>query len=438
MRVSGLSSSGGGSSFPPSGTLNIASGGPGNAAALLFSAVNATWEELSAAANITGDTLYLNAFNSSPYLRARIENHTTGIITLLTLSGFGTFTSSPDLHILGYDQENDQYWVVFDAVGGSGSLTAGVLYPLTVSGSTITLGAGVTPPAIAGKTVQRFGCVNNGKIVIIYQDNVNFRYDTARVYDMSGASWAAPIGGTTSPYGANTIATSDAATTNESYFSSGAQNNKGFWSFSPASGVTAPCFIEFNFSTETFTDRTAQIPLDCDSSPSNAFSMALDPLSNYAIGYFRTSLARYIFFYDTSLNSRIAIWPCNNSTFFKLLAGDLSAGVLCRVATDIGTSFNSIKSSYVNVSGVGTLAGIECIGNEATNNNDYGADGMAFLFNIDGAGWIVNPSTPSLWQRGGYKQLMQAYSTSLECMNVQLPFVGTYESENPAQIYYTN
>ncbi len=421
--------------FPPPGTM-VLNGNVANAHARTIIADNELFGATTACSDNTGKTLILSTQGSAPWLRAYILDNSTGIYTELTLSGFGTFTSAPAMHLAGYDTEGGKYWVSWQAVGGSGSLAVDRLNPLTLSGSTLTLGTAVTPPAIASKAVNPYGnAVYNGKIIQTYSDTATFLVDAARVYDISGASWAAPSGGTASPYAANANANLGGNLPDYVSFASGSQNGKAYMSVTHASIL--PLFVEFNFSTESFTDRTSLVPIEQSNNDNFMWSMALDHEGDYGLGYYQNSNAQYNFIYDTANNQTIALWPLQDSVYCKMLAGDESNGVLATILTDAGTDWSASKAIYKTVSGSGVLCGIEVIGNHVSTNVDYGADDTALLYKIDGGSWIKSIRTPSLWQRGGYKNIMQPYSTSLEVIAVMPLFSGNYEARTIGSLFYT-
>lgn len=435
-RVANGGSGSGSSSYPPTGTLTIENGGNGNASIFQLNTYGDSWEEFGGASDDSGYTLYMASHTSGDYLYARIENQSTGAIETVTLSGFGTFSSQPTFHILGYDIEGGDYWIIFQANGGSGSITVDTLYPMTLSGTTLTLGSGITPPAIAGKAVNLFGGVCNGKICMVYSDTTTYQCDTVRVYDISGASWAAPSGGN-SPYSVQPNATLDSNVDNESAFASGARSNKGYWSLNHASND--PCFIKFDYSTETFSDLTSQVPVASNGTSSRIWSMGVEPNGDYAIGYYYQNPGEQrLFLFDIANDQVIMNYAMQNTTFRKIVAGDLSNGNLGRVCYQGTAGMPSLKSLIVDITNSGTFAGAEAVGYHTTSNFDYGAGDVGLAFNIDGGGWITQASVPSIWQAGGYKNIMQQYSTSLKVLMI-LPYYGGSPIRllNAGAIHYT-
>lgn len=437
-RVAGGGSGGGGGSlYPPSGTLNIKNGGNANAAP--FTVKGDAFAEFGGAADDSGNTLFLGSENSGSYLYAYLEDNSTGIIQPVTLSGFGTFSSQPLFHILGYDIENDNYWIIFDNNGGSGSITIDLLYPMTLSGTTLTLGSSVTPPVIAGKSVNLFGGVNNGKICMVYNDTTNFRCDTVRVYDISGATWAAPSGTNKSPYAVQTNATLDSNVNDESAFASGSSNSKGYWSLQHADN--SACFISFDYANETFNDLTDQVPIRCDTGGGvELWSMSVEPNGNYAVGYYKGSSGRRVFLFDIANDVAILNYETQSTAYYKMIAADVSNNLLGRAfysPSGAGVAI-SLHSIVVDESAAGTLAGVEAIGNHTTTSIDYGAGDVALAYNKDSEGWLTYPSVPSIWQRDGYKNIMQEYSTTLKVLFVLLYFGGNpYRLTKTGSIHYT-
>lgn len=439
MRVPGSGgASGGGASYPPAGNLQIVSGGSENASPFTANTDTELWGDLSAAADASGNTLIMIANGSAPYIEAYLENNATGVRTKLTLSGFGTMAAGPTFHLLGFDIENSEYWIVFQNNGGSGTITNDLLYRMTISGTTLTLGSSVTPPAVAGHVYNLFGGVNNGKICIVYSDTANFRVDDARVYDISGASWAAAAGTNKSPYAANTNAVLNSNTDEQSAFAPGSSNGKGYWSCG-TTGANNPIFIEFDFVNETFTDRSSQIPVVNQPNINTLWSMGIEPNGDYAIGVFQKSSSdNFIFVYDIANDQAIVVYETDDSNYLKALAGDLSNGNLGRIMMDDGASMIGFKSIIIEEAGVGTLAGVEAIGINTSGNFENGATAQALIYNIDGGGFQVYANVISLWSREGFKRILQPYSTSLLVMFLMAYSMGNFELKQPGAVYYTN
>lgn len=422
--------------FPPPGTLNIVQPGIQRVSV----STGAAWFESSACADTSGRTLVVSSLLTvSPYLRFQLVDWANDKIIPLTLgTGWSISAGSVYVALIGYDSENDKYWMVVRATGTS-SLTIDTFVPLTINAdNTIDAGAAVTPPSVGGKAVQLRAAVHNGKIIANYIDTTSFQLDTARVYDISGASWAAPTGTNTNAYAANTDAAQVDATDEDTMFAPGGQSNKTY--MMRQDGTTEiPCFIEFDFSTESFTDKTGKLAAICQNAGNiHEGIMAIDPSGSYVIG---SSAGRangdaddFYFVYDRANDALIAqIYPddtgLNAGQFFS---GDESSGVLCAFIDD--TVLDGFPCPYVNItSSVGVLCGFSSL----SNSDDSGSKDCLLAWNIDAGGFQKMTGTRQLWGPDGHKNWMQPFSSSLEAFMLNFTGVNTFIPDAPASIIYT-
>lgn len=93
---------------------------------------------------------FLNKSATDWFAIRRFSEDKTSVI--LTLSWFWTFSTQPNL--MAYQGSHSwDYYVYCAATGGSASFTVGNIYPVTISGTTATLWAAITPPTVASNTL---------------------------------------------------------------------------------------------------------------------------------------------------------------------------------------------------------------------------------------------------------------------------------------------
>jgi hypothetical protein len=424
--------------FPPPGTLNIKTPGIQK----LNVQTGAIWYESSACADTSGQTLIVSTRGtSSPYLSFQLVDWANNKVTPLTLgTGWGITGGTVYVNLIGYDSENDKYWIVV-RVTGTSSLTIDTLVPLTINAdNTIDAGTAVTPPSVSGKAFCLRAAVHSGKIIANYIDTTNFRIDEARVYDISGASWAACAGTNKSAYAANTDAVQANATDEDSTFANGGQSNKTYMTREDGTNEI-PCFIEFDFSTESFTDKTGNLPLIAQNVGGLYEGvMAIDPSGNYVIG---SSAGRaqgdshdFYFVYDRANDALIAqIYPDDTSLCAgQFFSGDESNGVLCAFIDD--STRDGFPCPYVNLtSSVGVLCGFESM--SGTSGDSIGAKDAFPAWNIDGGGWLNAFGANAMFGFEGHKKWMQPFSTSLEAFMLNFPGVNVQVPDSPPKIVYT-
>lgn len=423
--------------YPPAGTLNIHK----PSIQRVSVATGAFWYESSACADTSGRTLVVSTkLTTSPYLAFQLVDWANDQIIPLTLgTGWGISAGTVHVNLIGYDSENDKYWLVVRATGTS-SLTVDTFVPLTInSDNTIDAGTAVTPPAIGGKTVCLRGAVHNGKIIANYIDTTNFRLDEARVYDISGASWAACAGTNKTAYAANTNAVQLSAIDEDSVFANGGQSNKTY--MTRENGDEVPLFLEFDFSTESFTDKTGKLPLICQNVGGNYEGvMAIDPSGNYVIGSSGGradgSADDFYFIYDRANDALIAqIYPDDTSLCAgQFFSGDESSGVLCVFMDD--QFLDGFPCPYVNLtSSSGVLCGFQSMSN--TSGDFVGTKDAIPAWNIDGGGWLNAYGASAMFGFDGHKNWMQPFSTSLEAFMINFTGVNAQVPDSPAKIVYT-
>lgn len=130
--------------------------------------IESVWEQIYLSNNQTGYNYWIDKTNKYIYIvvseyyrwpsRLRIVRYSYGNWKLsnetpITLSWFGTFTSTPVYKISQWSHSGN-FYIYWDSVGWSWSLTALTVTPVTISGTTATLGTAVTPEGVGGCTLN--------------------------------------------------------------------------------------------------------------------------------------------------------------------------------------------------------------------------------------------------------------------------------------------
>lgn len=268
-------------SFPPNGTMHVDTGG----ISTMFTVGSEAPRDFGAIPNGTGKALFWQTIDVAPFLRMWEYDYSNDTSTLLTLSGFGTLINNPGFQPAGWDSENSIYWLGCVDAGGSAELTSNAYEPMTVSGTTITLGTGIATPAVADHTALITGSAYNGKIVVPYYENTSFLLDECRVYDVSGASWAAPSGGNPNPDDAYAGLSQRLGDNQHFLMMTGGQANK---TYMMVGNRSLSAFLEFDFSTESWTDKTSTMPVSSYQPGSQVVGgLSCDPSGNYILGCYR-------------------------------------------------------------------------------------------------------------------------------------------------------
>lgn len=131
---------------------------------------------------------------ASPWLTIKRHTYDSGVVwsgVTMTLSGFWTFASQPTFYLLQW-ANNWNFYLYCTAAGWSGSFATLTIYPVTISGTTVTLWTANTLPVVASYTIRNIFV----KWAVIYAFyGLTAGPNTMDVWRKYSGSWANLSGG---------------------------------------------------------------------------------------------------------------------------------------------------------------------------------------------------------------------------------------------------